>query len=124
MLEKQVKRLFDIPHYQLAHYSKKDALVYKKNGLWLTTSTQNYIEQSTLFALALQKFGLQKGDNIAIIVSSNRTEWHISDMGIQQMGAIVIPIYATISPDDYLYIFNQAEIKLCIVSDESLYIKI
>ena len=46
------------------------------------------------------------------------------DIGILQVGAIDVPVYPTISEDDYKFIFNDAEIKMCIVSDEDLLKKI
>jgi long-chain acyl-CoA synthetase len=46
------------------------------------------------------------------------------DLGISQIGAINVPVYPTISVEDYIYIFNNAEIKYCFVSDKDLYEKL
>ena len=124
MKEKQVKRLFDILSYQQDNYGAKNVLAAKRNGVWSGVSTKEYIQKADLLALALLNFGLKKEDKVGIIVQTNRPEWHIVDMAVQQIGAILVPIYATISKEDYLHIFKQAEIKLCIVSDGELYQKI
>jgi long-chain acyl-CoA synthetase len=117
-----IKRLFDLPYYQLKHKPLEVAFSDKVNGEWVTTSTQDYINKANALSRGLLKLGIKPGDKIAII-SNNRSEWHITDIGIQQVGAIGVPIYPTITPEDYAYIFNDAEVKLCIVSDEELYNK-
>jgi long-chain acyl-CoA synthetase len=52
--------------------------------------------------------GIKKNDKIAVISSSNRTEWNIMDIGILQTGAQNVPIYPTITEDDYEYILNHS----------------
>jgi long-chain acyl-CoA synthetase len=63
------------------------------------------------------RMGVQKNDKIALISSNNRTEWHIMDIGVLQTGAQTVPIYPTISEEDYAYILNHSEAKYCFVSD-------
>lgn len=120
---KEVKRLFDLPYYQLEHFPKPDALTAKIDGKWVPTSTQEWIDESNAVSRGLLAMGIQPGDKIAMI-SNNRPEWQIMDIGILQIGAVDVPIYPTISEEDYVYIFNDAEVKLCIVSDEELYQKV
>jgi len=54
--------------------------------------------------------GIKKGDRIGVAVTQNRPEWTILDVGIQQIGAINVPVYPTITAEDYTYIFNDAEV--------------
>lgn len=115
----EVKRLFDIPYYQLEQFPQEDAFVDKINGEWIKTSTQTYIDKANAISRGLINKGIQPGDKVALI-SNNRSEWNICDIGIQQVGAIGVPVYPTISADVYEYIFNDAGVKLCIVSDEEL----
>jgi long-chain acyl-CoA synthetase len=68
----------------------------------------------------LLQLGVQKNDKIAVISSSNRTEWNIMDIGVLQIGAQNVPIYPTISEDDYEYILNHCEAKYCFVSDDEV----
>jgi long-chain acyl-CoA synthetase len=117
---KKITRLFDFPYYQLANFAIDDALVTKQNGLWVKTSTQEYINKANAISRALLRLGIQKNDKIAIISSNNRTEWHIMDIGILQVGAQNIPIYPTISANDYEYVLNHSESIYCIVSDNEI----
>ena len=119
----EVQRLFDIPYYQLAKFPQEDAFVDKINGQWVKTSTQTYIEKANSISRGLLKQGIQPGDKIALI-SNNRSEWNICDIGIQQVGAISVPVYPTISADVYQYIFNDAGVKICIVEREELFVKV
>jgi len=123
MQPNDVNRLFDILDYQLANYPRENALAAKQNGVWQEISTKEYIKQSHQLSAGLLAKGVKAGDKIAVI-SNNRPEWNITDIAIQQIGAIMVPIYSTISQEDYVFIFNHAEISLCIVSDESLYQKV
>jgi long-chain acyl-CoA synthetase len=115
-----ITRLFDFPYYQLENFTINDALVTKQNGVWVKTTTQEYINKANAISRALLRLGIQKNDKIAIISSNNRTEWHIMDIGILQVGAQNIPIYPTISADDYEYILNHSEAIYCIVSDNEI----
>lgn len=116
-------RLFDIPYYQLEKFPQQVAFSDKVNGKWVTISTEEYIKQANEISRGLIKLGIQPGDKIAMI-SNNRSEWNICDIGIQQIGAISVPVYPTISPQDYEFIFNDAGVKLCIVSDLELHDKV
>jgi len=119
-----INRLFDFPYYQLEKYNIQDALVTKQNGVWVKTSTQEYIDKANAISRALLRMGIEKNDKIAIISSNNRTEWHIMDTGILQTGAQNVPIYPTITEEDYEYILNHSEAKYVFVSDIELFQKV
>tara|TARA_Y100000815_G_C13347792_1_gene502762 strand:+ start:3212 stop:4978 length:1767 start_codon:yes stop_codon:yes gene_type:complete len=119
-----VKRLFDFPYYQLEKYNLKKALVTKYNGEWKSTSTQEYIDQANQISRGLLKLGVQPNDKVAVISSNNRTEWNIMDIGILQTGAQNVPIYPTISEEEYAYVLNHSESIYCFVSDEEVYKKV
>ncbi|MFK7808267.1 MAG: long-chain fatty acid--CoA ligase, partial [Saprospiraceae bacterium] len=72
----------------------------------------------------LLEMGVQPGDKIALASYVNRVEWSIMDIGLQQIGAINVPVYPTISPKEYEYIFNEAEIKYCFLGKDDLYDKV
>lgn len=114
-----VERLFDIPYYQNEKFPQEDAFADKVVGDWVKVSTKEYIDYANSVSRALVKLGIQPGDKIAMI-SNNRSEWNICDIGIQQVGAISVPVYPTIDSASYSYIFNDASVKLCIVSDQEL----
>lgn len=116
----EITRLFDFPYYQLEHYNISDALVTKYNGVWVKTSTEEYIAKANTISRALLRMGIQKEDKIALISSSNRTEWNIMDIGILQTGAQTVPIYPTIAEEDYEFVLKHSEAKYCFVSDNEV----
>ncbi|MDO6597055.1 long-chain fatty acid--CoA ligase [Oceanihabitans sp. 2_MG-2023] len=120
----EITRLFDFPYYQLEKYNLDAALVTKKNGEWVKTSTKEYLDKANAISRALLKMGIQKDDKIALISSTNRTEWNIMDIGILQTGAQNIPIYPTISAEDYEYVLNHSEAIFCFVSDKEVLEKV
>ena len=120
----EVTRLFDFPYYQLKHKPNAKALVTKYNGKWEAISTQEYVDKSNAISRALLRLGIQKDDKIAVISTTNRTEWNIMDIGILQLGAQNIPIYPTISAEDYEYVLNHSESIYCFVSDSDVLEKV
>lgn len=121
---RQITRLFDFPYYQLENHKLDAALVTKQNGVWVKTSTQEYIDKANAVSRALLRLGIEKNHKIAVISSNNRTEWNIVDVGILQTGAQNVPIYPTISEEDYQYILNHSESVLCFVSDKEVFDKL
>lgn len=111
-----VTRLFDFPYYQLEKYNLSKSLVTKYKGEWKATSTKEYINKANAISRGLLRLGVQPNDKIGIISLSNRTEWNICDIGILQTGAQDVPIYPTITKDDYQYILNHSECVYCFVS--------
>ncbi|MEQ8910627.1 MAG: AMP-dependent synthetase/ligase [Vicingaceae bacterium] len=118
-----LKRIFDLHHHQLSKYPKKDSLTAKINGKWTPISTQEFVDQANEIGAGLLELGLEPGDKVAII-SNNRPEWHIVDLGIALAGMINVPIYPTITKEDYDFIMNDAEVKICFVSDREIYNKV
>lgn len=119
-----ISRLFDFPYYQLKKNNIPNCLVTKYDGKWIATSTQEYIDKANTISRALLRLGVEKNDKIAIISSNNRTEWNIMDIGCLQTGAQTVPIYPTISEQDYEYILNHCEAIYCFVSDEEVLRKV
>ena len=119
-----ITRLFDFPYYQLEKNNLSACLVTKYNGKWVETSTKEYIAKANSISRALLRLGVEKNDKIAIISSTNRTEWNIMDIGVLQTGAQTVPIYPTISEEDYEYILNHSEAVYCFVSDEEVLRKV
>ncbi len=120
----EVTRLFDIPQYQLETYNLSKSLTTKYNGKWVSISSQEYINQTHAISRGLLRLGVNPNDKIAVISSTNRTEWSILDIGVLQIGAQNVPIYPTIAKEDYEYILNHSESKYCFVSDVEVLEKI
>ncbi len=120
----EVARIFDLlERYEQEFQPKDDVLAGKVNGEWKKYDLKAYRETSNLISYALLKLGVKKGDKIATI-SNNRPEWNFLDMGVAQIGAVHVPIYPTISKEDYQYILNHAEVKYLFVASKELYRKI
>jgi len=116
----EIKRLFDFPYYQLENFPLEKALGTKYNGAWETISTQQYIDKANAISRGLLRLGIQPNDKIAVISSSNRTEWNILDIGVLQLGAQNVPIYPTITEENYEYVLNHSEATYCFVSDKEV----
>ncbi len=121
MLDAQ--RLFDLPYLQLSKYPNPKMFVSKRNGNWEGVSTEEFLEDCMKVSKGLLAHDVQPGDKVAI-VSPTRYEWNVMDIAIQQVAAIVVPIYPNISANDYRYIFNDAGIKICVVADQDIAEKI
>lgn len=120
----KVTRLFDFPYHQLENLPLQKSLVTKYNGKWVATSTQEYVDKANAVSRALLRLGVKPNDKIAVISMTNRTEWNIMDIGILQIGAQNVPIYPTISEEDYEYILNHSEARYCFVSCEEVLEKV
>ncbi len=116
-------RLFDLAYNQLNKFPNKNMFVTKTNGKWEGVSTSDFLKLAMETSRGLIALGVNPGERIAV-VSSNRVEWNIMDIAIQQIGAIMVPIYPNISESDYKYIFNNAGVKFCVVGNEELFQKI
>ena len=120
----EVRRLFDVIHYQNKKFPQSTAFAGLKDGKWEKYTTQEIIDQANEVSLGLLELNVKSGDKVALISSENRVEWNICDIGIGQIGAINVPIYPTISEKEFEYIFNHAEIKVCIASDKKILEKV
>jgi long-chain acyl-CoA synthetase len=118
-----ITRIFDILEHQKSTYALQTALACKKNGRWVHYSTNDFIEQASLVSRGLIASGLNPGDKIAN-VSNNRPEWNILDMGMLQAGMVHVPLYPTITDDDYRYILKHAEVRMVFVSNRELFERI
>ena len=116
----QPQRVFDLPRFQEKNTPNISIFNYKENNEWKGISTLDFINRVNNISKGLIANGVQPNDKVALI-SENRLEWNLVDFAIQQIGAVVVAIYPNISDNDYEFILNNAEIKLCLVSNDSLY---
>ncbi len=104
-------------------YSKKTAISYKKRGVFLSLTYEEFYERVLMLARGLRKSGMVPGDKVAIF-SENRLGWAISDFGIQSAGGITVPIYATSTGKQAAYILNHCEAKIVFCSTKAQYEKL
>ncbi len=107
--------LNDIFLYTTAHIQKPDLLMHKVGGAFAPLSTQEVRLAVEEFAAGLSLLGIQRGDHVALL-SENRPGWAISDYAIMGNGAVSVPIYPTLPPQQIQYILEDSESKAIIVS--------
>lgn len=117
-------RLFDFISHQRDHHPLEKSFSTKYNGKWESISSEIFCEQAEAISNALIELGIEAQDKIAMISSNNRTEWSLIDIGLLTVGAVNVPIYPTISAQDYEYILNHSESQYCFVSDKEVYDKV
>ena len=120
----QVTRLFDYINKQFDEGTLEKFAGNKTEQGWKFYSTSEVIMLSRKLASGLIDLGVEKGDKIGIVVYKNRPEWLITDLAIQYIGAIGVPMYPTISSREYEYIMNEAEVKVCFIGTGDLYDKV
>ena len=124
------KRLFDFLSYQRDNFPLEDMLGAKEKGVWRKYSTHEVGEVVNQLSLGLLQAGITAGDRSAegrdkiAILSANRPEWLFADLAIQQIGAVSVPIYPTINPQELRFILQDAAVKMIFVGDGGLYQKV
>ncbi|MBO4558329.1 MAG: long-chain fatty acid--CoA ligase [Bacteroidales bacterium] len=120
----EIKRLFDfIEHVEKDLPERPDVLARSIGGQWHYTSTREFVDKSHSVARGLLALGFGKGTKV-IDISASRPEWNFIDMGSALAGMIHIPVYSTLSHDDYLYIFNHSDAEVIFLDNEKLYAKL
>lgn len=116
-------RVLDLlPYFENKFGNKEDVLACKVDGIWKKWSISDFKNMANKVSKSLIALGLESQDKIAII-SNNRPEWNFIDFGIQQIGAVSVPMYPTITEEDYRYIFQDAGVKIVFVSSEEIFLK-
>jgi long-chain acyl-CoA synthetase len=118
-----VTRVFDLLPAYVAKYNLPDALACKVAGEWRKYSAQEIIQTVNQLSLGLMKMGVKKDDKIAVVSSNNRPEWNLVDFAVQQLGAVLVPMYPTIPTDQFNYIFNDARVKFVFTATGDLHAK-
>ncbi len=120
----KITRIFDFAYHQLENLPQEKCFNFKKDGVWQSISTVQFITDANKVSSALLSLGVKPNDKIAVIATNNNPNWHILDIGILQIGAQNVPLYATLSEKDYAYILNHSDASYCFVSDNDLYQKV
>ena len=121
MKHQQLNRVFDLlTAYQSQEVS--ELFSKKRNGTWESYSSKEFIQTVHELALGYLEIGIKPGDKVALI-SSNRNEWSIIDFATQIIGAVLVPIYPTITVDDYSFIFKDSGSKIIFAENQDLFDK-
>jgi len=119
----EATRTFDILQRGIEIYNGRTVLAGKQNGEWIEYDIHAYAENTNNLSYGLLALGLKKGDKVAT-VSNNRPEWNFVDMAVSQTGMVHVPIYSTISNDEYKHILRHSESKILFVENRALYEKL
>lgn len=114
-----MKPLYELLHQYQAHFPGKTIYQHKVNGKWEDMSIEWVSGKVMALAKALYSKGIRKDDKVGII-ANNRPEWNVLDYACQYLGAITVPVYATLTPEDVAYIFKDADVKIAFCSTEEL----
>lgn len=116
----EITRTFDLLDHLVTNFpDKEDILACKEKGEWVRYSTHDYYKYSHYLAYGLLEFGLKRGDRV-ITMSANCPEWNFIDMALAMTGIIHVPVYPTLSADNYQYIFTHSEARYVFVSNSVL----
>ncbi len=124
------RRLFDCLEYHLERKPLDIMLAGKEGGQWKTYSTAAVKETVDKLSAGLLSLGISGGDMTAegrdkiAILCKNRPEWVMLDMAVQQIGAILVPVYPTISVNELEFVLQDAQVKLVFVNDQDLFLKV
>ncbi|HTB26129.1 MAG TPA: long-chain fatty acid--CoA ligase, partial [Puia sp.] len=124
------ERLFDCIAFQMEKFPKPDMLAAKEKGIWRKYSTSEISETVDILACGLSAIGVSgndltvEGQDKIAIISNNRPEWLITDLAVQKLGAVLVPIYPTTSNHEIEFIFRDASVKYVFVSSAELFEKI
>jgi len=124
------RRLFDCIAYQLERKPVEDMFAAKEGSEWKKYSTQQVAATVTSLSAGLLNLGINCGDmtvegrDKVAILSKNRPEWLMVDLAVQQIGAVLTPVYPTINVNELEFVFRDAQVKVAFVNDEETFLKV
>ena len=117
-------RLFDIIDFQLRQYPQDKALSYYVEDAWRSFSLADCITHINSVSLMAMRSHWKKGDRVAFIFEKNTPYWNFIDFGLLQAGIVTVPIHATSSAEEIIYICRETEAVCLLVSGSGLRSKI
>jgi long-chain acyl-CoA synthetase len=115
--------LIQLFYDSVAQYPRPDMFQRKVHGAWEPLSSERVVADVESFGLALRELGVKPGDRVALL-SENRYEWALSDLAILGIGAVTVPIYPTLTPEQVRFILDNAEASVAVVSTAAQLIKL
>ena len=111
------KTLADLLPLAAQMYGDTPAVRFKEDGRWVDRSFSEVREIVRPLALGLTELGIEKGDRVSIL-GNTRPEWTYFDFAALSIGATVVPIYQTNSPDECRYVLENSDAKVVVVEDD------
>lgn len=119
----EIRRTFDIIEWNKEKYPRNDMYAGKKDKEWIKYSVEEVSNYVNWVSYGLLSMGYKKGDKVATI-SGNKPEWNFVDLGVAQAGLIHVPIYPTISTEEYDYILEHSDVKVIFIGNRTIYSKV
>lgn len=122
-----ITRLFDIVQQRHLEEPHATMLAAKENGVWREYSCSDVWDMAQKLSGGLNALGIAnaqlspEGQEKIAIISLNRPEWVITDLAVQLCGAVLTPVYPTVSVQDMKYILKEAGVKIVFVAGVELY---
>jgi len=104
-------------------YIKPDILAAKRDGHYVPIPTEEYARRVRHLSLGLADLGLGQGDKL-VLLAENRPEWTITDMAVLCAGAVTVPIYTSLMPEQIKYMINDSDAKIVVCSNRNLWLKV
>jgi long-chain acyl-CoA synthetase len=111
------KTLADLLPLAAQTYGDTPAVRFKEDGKWVDRSFNEVLEIVRPLALGLTELGVEKGDRVSIL-GNTRPEWTYFDFAALSIGATVVPIYQTNSPEECRYVLENSDAKVVVVEDD------
>ncbi len=114
-------RLFDLPGYQSLRYPNPRALNWRDRGRWASFSVDDCQEMANRVSAALLQLGIGRGDRLGMVSRAGSPHWLFLDLGMQQIGAVSVPIHSAVLEDELKYILRHAGVKACFAGEAPVF---
>jgi long-chain acyl-CoA synthetase len=109
--------------FAIADRDERVVMMHRQAIQWVSISAREFYRDVVGVACALRTWGVEKGNRVAIL-SENRPEWAIADFACLLIGAVVVPIYTTLTDEQAAYILRDSGARVIFVSSEKQFSKI
>jgi long-chain acyl-CoA synthetase len=115
--------LIDLFERAAREHNRPDALNYKRDGNWVSLSSDEMLARAKHIAAALYALGIRHGDRVALL-SDSRVEWTLTDAGCLFAGAVDVPIYPTLTPPQVCYILRDSGATALFLANKEKFVEL
>src|SRR5690242_15406712 len=103
--------------FGIAGRDQHELMLQSVGGEWRPISSQEFVAKVSGVVAALRSWGISRGDRVAVL-SENRHEWVVADFASLLLGAVVVPIYTTLTAEQTGYMLRDSGARAVFVSSE------
>ncbi len=115
--------LVQVFEYVARVHPRSDTLNYKREGRWVSISSDEMLRRARHIAAGLYSLGVRRGDRVALL-SESRPEWTLTDAGCMFATAIDVPIYPTLTPPQVGYILKDSGARVLVLQNEEKFLQV